>query len=328
MALTIRDIAKMSGVSVTTVSQILNNKGHRFSKETKGKVLSVVKENEYTPNYFASNIIKKKSKLIGVVMPSMNEPLAYSIVRNMREFLGQEDYHLLISESYGKKEQEVELLSQYNQLSVEAILLISTHEFTKEVINQGHYRETPVIFLDYGKKDHFFGTVVLGEYKGIYGGVTYLINKGHQKIGFIKYEGKEYSLPERKKAYEDALTTNQLPVDPNLVKKTELSVQAGYQATIELLRESSVTAIFCCDDNVPIGCYQAIIDEGKRINADIEVIGYDGVSFLSEIRPSIKMLKTPFKEIARALSKKLIQAINYPHTKQNNHYLEMSFLEK
>lgn len=328
MKLTIRDIARLSGVSVTTVSQIVNNKGHRFSKRTKEKVLQVIEENNYTPNYFASNIIRNQSRMIGVIMPTMNEPFTYSIVRKMRPVLAQEDYHILISESYDQEAIELDLLKKYNQLAVEAILIFTTHQLPKQLFKYSTYRGTPVVFIDNGINKSHYGDIFLSEYQSIYDSVTYLINKGHNRIGLIKDNGAKFSFTDREKAYLEALADHGLHSDINLIKESELSIEAGYQATLEILKEDGVTAILCCDDNIPIGCYQGVYDVGKRINEDIEIIGFDGIEFLSQIRPPIKTLHTPFEEFAELLSKKVMNAIKEPKSKQETCYLEMSFENK
>ncbi|MEG0256231.1 MAG: LacI family DNA-binding transcriptional regulator [Vagococcus sp.] len=325
MKVTIRDIARLSDVSVTTVSQIVNNKGHRFSKRTKDKVLKVIEENNYTPNYFASNIIKNKSCMIGVIMPTMNDPFTYSIVRKMRPILGKSNYHILISESFGEEEMELELLEKYHQLAVEAILIFTSHKLPQDLFKKSVYRGTPVIFIDNGLNKSYFGDIFLSEYQSIYDSVSYLIKKGHQKIGLIKDRGETFSFTDRKQAYLDALSDNKLIVDSTLIKEVTLSIEAGYQATTEILKEKEVTAILCCDDNIPIGCYQSIYDSGKVVNRDIEIIGFDGIEFLKQMRPKIKTMHTPFEEFAEILSQKIIRAIEYPKEPQDTQHLEMSF---
>ena len=325
MKLTIREIAKIADVSITTVSLILNGKGDRFSDETKRKVFKVVEENHYTPNYFASNIIKKKSQLIGIVVPTIKEPFAATLINLIQKELSQKNYHLITSESFGEMEEEKKILERYAQFSVEAIFCFTGTVFPSEWFKGGCFQEIPVVFIDKGINHSPYGNVYLNEYETVFKAMEWLIEKGHQKIGLIKDNGIEFSFPERGKAYKDALQKHGIPINDKRITSTDFSVESGYLGAQKIMKNSEVTAIFCSDDNLALGCYQAVFDSGKRVNEEIEIIGFDGIELLKNIRPQIKTLENPFEEFAHILSYKVLQAINHPKEKQEDCYLEMTF---
>lgn len=328
MKLTIREIAELSGVSITTVSQILNKKSDRFSEETVKRVLKVVEDNQYTPNYFASNIIRKESKLIGVIVPFITEQFSATLINLIRKNLSEEGYYLMVSESSGEMEEEVELFNRYHQIAVEAILCFTSHHFSKEIVVSSAYRDIPIVFVDAGINNSIFGNVYYNEYETVTQAIEWLIQNNHEKIGLITDDGTSHSFIDRSNAYFDTMKKNKKEIYSHLVVRTDFSVENGYYATKRILKDEEVTAIFCCDDNLALGCYQAIYDSGKKVNDEIIVIGFDGIELLKSIRPQIRTLEIPFEEYAKILSKKLINAMTFPRQKQADDHLKMKFVEK
>ena len=325
--LTIREIADLAGVSTTTVSHILNDKGQRFSDETRQRVLKVVEENHFTPNYFASNIINNESKLIGIIVPLITEPFAATLINLIQKQLNQLGYHLMTSESANNVEEEIALFERYRQMAVEGIVCFTSTSFSKKMIVNSRYFGIPVVFVDRGINESIYGNVYFNEYETVFKAIELLIERGHRKIGLITDNNEQYSFPDRSQAYFDALKTNQIDIDDKRIVEAHFSVEEGYKATQKILEESDVTAIFCCDDNLALGCYQAVFDSGRQVNEDIKIVGFDGVEMLKNIRPQIKTLELPFKEFGYILSDKLIKAIERPLDKQSDDYLKMIFEE-
>lgn len=325
MTLTIREIAELSGVSITTVSQILNKKGGRFSEETIKRVLKIVEENQYTPNYFASNIIKKESRLIGVIVPFITEQFSATLINLIRKRLSEKGYYLMVSESSGEKKEELALFERYHQIAVEGILCFTSSVFSKTEVIDSMYRGIPIIFVDAGINESHFGNVFYNEYETVVQAIEWLVKNKHQHIGLITDGGKGHAFPERSNAYYDTLTKYNLPINPNWIAKTDFSVSCGYAGAKKILEHDEVTAIFCCDDNLALGCYQAVFDMGKKVNDEVEVIGFDGIDFLKSVRPQIKTLEIPFEEYAYILSNQLTLAIKNPTQKQPNNFLKMRF---
>ncbi|HBH6568114.1 TPA: LacI family DNA-binding transcriptional regulator, partial [Enterococcus faecium] len=119
MKLTIRDIAEMAGVSVTTVSQILNNKGSRFSDKTRKKVLSIVNEHHYKPDYFASNVINRHSKTIGMIVPDVTDFFFSKLIEGVESYLNPLGYVIMLCNSRHSQENEIKYLQELSHRSVD-----------------------------------------------------------------------------------------------------------------------------------------------------------------------------------------------------------------
>ena len=326
MKLTIKEIAKLSGVSVTTVSQIMNNKGGRFSEKTRNKVLKVIEENDYAPNYFASNIILKKSKTIGVIAPSGSEQFTSGILQVLRDKLQENGYYLIICESDHRQEREMDLLKKLNQLGVEAIVFFTANHYSSEVIREGRYLKTPVLFVDRGLNQGYYGSILVEEELGVYKAVQWLINRGNQRIAILTEDATTYQLNERFLGYKRALKEAGLPVDQQLVQKVPLTIEGGYQGTVKLLQsQPEVSAIFCVDDMVALGCYQAVYDMGKQLYQEMDVVGFDGGAITDLVRPKIRSVRQPLDQFGTILAEKIQKVISYPHERIGDVLLETVF---
>ena len=233
----------------------------------------------------------------------------------------------MISESMSDEAEELELFERYRQMAVESILCFTSTVFSEEVIIDSCYMGIPVVFVDRGINKSHFGNVYFNEYETVFNAIELLIEAGHKKIGLITDDSKIYAFPDRSNAYYDALKKHDLPILENQIVATEFSVRAGYLATKKMIDESDVTAIFCCDDNLALGCYQAVFDSGKQVNQDIKIVGFDGVEMLKNVRPQIKTLNLPFVAFSDIMSHKLLIAMEFPMKKQQDTYLEMIFEE-
>ena len=326
MAITIKEIARLAGVSVTTVSQILNQKGGRFSEATKQRVLTVIEEQNYSPNYFASNIIAKKSKTLGVIVPDFSEQFASAIVREIKRHLEEQGYYLIICESDHEFEKEKVLLEQLAKIAVEGIILFTPNLYDQDQrIHKGRYQEIPVVFADRGLNEGYYGTVKIDEFSGVYRALEWLIGEGHRRIGLLMDDAEHYHLAERFDAYRQALQDHQLIIEETHIKQMPLTIEGGYKGATELLRETEVSAIFCCDDMLAIGCYQAVFDSGRMLDQEITVVGFDGGEVTQIVRPKIRSVRQPYKELGNAYADKIRMAIQQPDRQMDDRLFHVSF---
>ncbi|GCF92537.1 LacI family transcriptional regulator [Enterococcus florum] len=329
MKVTIKEIAELSGVSVTTVSQIMNNKGGRFSEKTRNKVLKVIEENEYAPNYFASNIILKKSKTIGVIAPSASEQFTSGILKVLRDALQKSGYYLIICESDHQQERETALLKKLNQLGVEAIVFFTANRYSQEVIQQGKYLKTPVLFVDRGLNQGYYGSILVQEEAGAYQATQWLIQRGNQRIAILTDNATTYQLNERFLGYQRALEEAGISFSEELVCKIPLTIEGGYTGTEQLMQmPSAATAIFCVDDMVALGCYQAVYDLGKRLYQEIDIVGFDGGEITDLVRPRIRTVRQPLTQFGILLAEKIKKVTQYPNERIGDVLLDTVFEEQ
>lgn len=323
MKLTIKEIAEMAGVSITTVSQILNNKGSRFSQETREKVLAIVEEHHYKPDYFASNLINRHSKTIGMIVPDVTDSFFSKVIEGVENYLHPLGYMILLCNSNHSQAKECQYIEEFVHRSVDGILLATPHILPEKYgVATGAYQGIPMVLIDRGINERKSGRLIIKEYEGAYQALQQLIQRGHRHIGLLKETSGYYQLTERVTAYSHVLKDAGIPYRNEYVCEGELTIAGGYQAAKVLLEQAEITAIFCGNDEMAVGCYQAIHQKGKRVPEDISVVGFDGLEISEYLVPSLTTVRQPILEIGYQAAKFLVEAFDHPKKEMPNKIFE------
>ncbi|MGL4694906.1 LacI family DNA-binding transcriptional regulator [Enterococcus larvae] len=329
MKLTIREIANMAGVSVTTVSQILNNKGSRFSEATKKKVLEIVEEHQYKPDFFASNIITRHSKTIGMIVPDVTDFFFSKVVEGVETYLNSLGYMILLCNSKHSVEKETKYVTELLHRSVDGIILATPNVLPEDHVLKKQLQSVfPVVLIDRGINTREEGQLLVEEYEGASRAMEYLISNGHRHIGMLKEKQGYYQLSERLAAYRAMMKKHDLPMNESYIQSGELTLKGGYRAAKEVLKNKEVTAIFCGNDEMAIGAYQAIYEKNLRIPEDISVIGFDGLEISEYLAPSLTTVYQPAFDIGYYAAKFLVEAIHGDVEKIPNKIFETTFIER
>lgn len=184
----------------------------------------------------------------------------------------------------------------------------------------------PIILIDRGLNTRDNGRLIVKEYEGAYQAVSLFIKNGHTKIGMLKETTGYYQLEERFNGYRHALKDHGIPFNGKYVEQGELTVQGGYEASKRLLKHKDLTAIFCGNDAMAIGCYQAIDELGKKIPDDISVIGFDGLKLSEYMIPQLTTVKQPSSDIGFYAARFLIDTIEFPQRKVPNKVFETKLI--
>ncbi|WP_314067491.1 LacI family DNA-binding transcriptional regulator [uncultured Vagococcus sp.] len=319
MKTTIKDIARLSGVSITTVSQVLNGKGKRFSEDTRQKVLKVVAETEYRPDYFAKNMVNPQSKTIGVIVPDITDLFFSKVIEGIETYLNEKGYVILLCDSHHSDEKEAHYVSELMDRAVEGIILATPNSIALDkLLDVKQYQSFPYVLLDRGINKRDGGNILVDEYAGAYEAVTYLIELGHRRIGMLANDSRFYKMDERTEAYRQCLADHQIAVEEPWIVSNAVTIEGGYLATKELLAKTNVSALFCGNDQMAIGAYRGIFEAGLKIPEDISVIGYDGLDITNYLTPSLTTVYQPAAGIGQAAAEILVDGIlgnhrNYPN---------------
>lgn len=323
MKLTIKEIAEMAGVSITTVSQILNNKGSRFSEQTRKKVLDIVEEYQYKPDFFASNLINRHSKTIGMIVPDVTDFFFSKIIEGVESYLNPLGYMILLCNSKHSQEKELQYIDELIHRSVDGIILATPNILPKEkAVDSDCFANTPLVLVDRGINERKTGRLIIKEYEGTYQAISELIQLGHKNIGLLKETVGYYQLTERMTAYYHVMKDHGIKVNENFIADGSLTIAGGYEAAKKVLVNDEITAIFCGNDEMAIGCYQAIHEAGKKVPDDISVIGFDGLEIAKFLVPSLTTIYQPSFDIGFYAAKFLVDKIDFPSSKVPNKVFE------
>lgn len=316
--LTIKDIAKLAGVSPTTVSLILNHKGDRFSDETIEKVLSIVEETNYYPDFFAQNLVNKNNKTIGVIIPTLGDLFFNGLFEGIEKVASDKGYSVILFHSDNSREKEERGLDFMLSRSVSGIILATPYVLDHERFTVIR-RRCPILLMDRGITPRLEGQIAVDESGGMAEAMDKLSELGHRRIAYIREDHAYYNLQARFEAYCQGIKRNHLEGDPKLVITADLSVEGGYIAAKQLLDSGcDFTALCCANDYVAIGAYRAILQAGKKIPEDISVLGFDDINIAAYITPALSTVKQPIDELGMEAAHALIKKIEHPESPLEN----------
>lgn len=288
------DVAKRAGVSQTTVSFVINNVGSaNIAAETKERVWQAVRDLGYRRNNAAKMLRTNTSHVIGFITDRIaTTPFAGEVIRSAHNAALERDKIVMLIDTQGDAETEARAIETLLERQVEAIIYAAM--YTKEVAPPASLREVPTVLVNCFEKERTLPTVVPDE---VYGGqavTELLIGEGHRRIGFINGPNSYYAAGKRLEGYRRALAGARLEFDPTLVKNGNWWPDNGYKLTKMLLKQARPpTALFCGNDRMAMGAYQALAELGLRVPTDVAVVGYDGDLISRHLAPPLTTFTLP-----------------------------------
>lgn len=311
MATTIKDVAKLAGVSISTVSRVIND-SKPVSPEARRKVLHAIEELEYEPNEVARSLVTKKSNLIGVIVDDIGSHYVAQIVRGIEEIGRMYNYDIVLSSSYGDAETEMKFLQLLRTKQAEGIILVS------EILNDKLLEYVNELKVEFVYLNRYFNvpelpTVSLDNKKAVNMMMDYLTELGHKNILYVTQE-KNIDLTIEKfkiEAYEEYM--EKIKGNPVLHHIDGHAIYSGYNAgpdIMEKVKEHGITAVFCSQDELAIGFMNYLHDNNIKVPDEISVVGYGDINVAPIYRPPLTTIKEPYYDIGavsiRRILKKLI----------------------
>jgi LacI family transcriptional regulator len=308
-SITIKDIAKLLGLSKSTVSRALKDHPD-ISKETRESVKKVAESLGYTPNVVASSLRLKKSKIIGAIFPEISYFFFPSVIHGIEEIAHSRGYNLLIVQSNESYEREVENLNILISNKVEGILLSVSKE-TKDYSHFHHVIEKnlPIVFFDRIVKDLHADNVLVDDISGAFKAVTHLLETGRKRIALCNGNPNLLISQNRLRGYKMAFEQKGVPVDNQYIISGETPIEAEMETLRLLNLDSPPDAIFAISDLTMTGVMKAIYQKKLRIPEDISVIGFCEEIFRSMYHPSLTAIQPMGFEIGKIAAGLLFEKI-------------------
>lgn len=305
-SITIKDIARMCGCGVSTVSRALNNHPD-INDETRSKILNVVNEYNFVPNNSARNLKISDSKTIAVLVKGIANPFFIRMIKVMEREIQKRRYSLIIQHiEFNQDEVDVAIELEREKKLRGIIFLGGYFNHTKEkldAINVPFVISTVNMTEEYSQN---YSSVAIDDVKESHKLVNYLCSLGHRRILLISADANDESIGKlRKEGYEAALRDNGIEVDEKLIipmscDADSYSMKAGYLTMQDALaRNVDFTAVYALSDEVAIGACRALADAGKKIPQDVSVAGFDGIDNGKYYTPRITTIRQPFEIMAQ-----------------------------
>ncbi|MGN1089244.1 MAG: LacI family DNA-binding transcriptional regulator [Huintestinicola sp.] len=316
MSVTIKDVAKAAGVSVATVSRVLNNSS-AVSEDTAENVNEVIKKLGYSPNFLGRNLRKCETNNILVIIPSTEQTVYSEIIKGMQD-AANPDYDILLCTSYSTIKAEMRLLEMLFNRTVDAAVLMGT-KLDAETLNNLGEKYNIALCLERVENANVF-TVTIDNEAAAYEAVTAFLKKGNTKIGLVTTDGDPVALSSgnREEGYTRALADYGIAKDEKYIYRGTYDYTDGFNALDYFMSlDEPPQAIFCISDLLAIGVIKRAYQKGINVGSDIEVCGFDNIPMSEMYIPELTTVSQPAYEMGMTVIKGLIENLK-SSTKRND----------
>jgi len=317
---TIRDVAKASGFSSTTVSIVLNNAplARYIPNATKKRIEGAAKKLGYRPNLFARSLRGRRSHTIGVMVFDMTDPYCTLVLRGIESSLYRASYLPILTDVHNDRARFERYLEMLLDRRVEALIVLANWLFVNiEVLGDLEKNNIPTVMIGCELKNDSISSVIVDNERGAYTAMEHLYSLGHRKIAFIRGPKTLIDSAPRWKGVRSFAKSRGLALDPMLVadlpesRDPMSSFEIGYKLTEEMLKEKrGFTALMAFDDMTAFGAIRALTEAGVRVPEQCSVIGFDDIPASSLCSPALTTIRQPMEAMGAMAAAIVQEGIN------------------
>lgn len=317
MAVTIKDVAKLANVSISTVSRVIND-SKPVSEEIKRRVYKVIEETGYVPNPVARSLVMKKSQLIGVIVPNIASFYIGEVLNAIEEIAKTYGYDIILCNTYGEADQEVRYLNLLKSKQVEGIIFL-THRLIDEHRDFFAKNKLPIVMINRDASDLNISSVTVNHKLATYELTKYLIENGHKKINLIRNgESNDVFGVDQMEGYKKAMEEFGLEFKEECIYNGRFKMGTAYDCTQQMIDEDNIpTGIIATTDGMAVAASNALRDNGYSIPEDVSVVGYYDTKLNSIYRPKLTSIKQPIYDIGAVATRVMIKKIKGEETSDN-----------
>ena len=310
MNVTIKEVAKVANVSITTVSRVSNgSKG--VSTKTRRRVLNVIKELGYSPSAMASGLKTRISKSIGIAVPDTIGDFYGEVIDGIESVATENGYNLIISLNHHIIKEELKAVNFFKAKKVDGAILVTTlddDDYVRSLIEGGF----DIVLLDRAPRGLKVDTVKTDNFRGGYIATEYLLNLGHSAILLIRGLSCLDSSRERFNGYKRALKDKKIEYDSTFILNGDFTIDSGYTTIKKYLDEKGLnfTAVFAANDQMAIGAIKALNDKGIVVPDEVSIVGFDDSYISPYILPSLTTIKQRKEEMGKVATELLLNRIS------------------
>ncbi|XMB72940.1 LacI family DNA-binding transcriptional regulator [Mycoplasmatota bacterium WC30] len=316
-----KDVAIEAGVSVATVSRVMNQSGY-VKQETKDKVLEAFKELANKDTMLGQSIINKNINIIGVVIPDISNPFFGEVIKGISRIADKYSASLLVCNTEELLEKELKYLHLFKTNKIVGLIITPKTDqvgYNSEYLYQLEDLGVPVVLLDRGINISHFNSVFINNVSGAFDAINALISEGHKDIAIIS--GPMSSKPGRERfyGYENALRSNNIAVNDDYVFFGDFKLEGGYEITKKILQlKNRPTAIFASNNMMALGCMKALIESKISVPEDIAFISFDDVEMFEIMNLNISTVSRPTELMGVVAAELLFELIENNQVKNTS----------
>ena len=305
---TIYDVAREAGVSMATVSRVVNSNAN-VKPATRKKVLEVIDRLDYRPNAVARGLASKKTTTVGVLIPDVTNLYFSTLARGIDDVASMYKYNIILANSDKNDQKEIQVLNTLLNKQVDGIIYMG-NSISDAVRREFNRTKTPIVLAGSVEIEGEFSSVNIDYQKATYDVVNQLANSGNERIAFIcETLSDPINCQLRLKGYKQALKDHGIPYDENLLFEISESYLAG-EVISDQLKIANVTAAYITDDEIAIGVLNGMIDNGYKIPEDFEIVTSNNTRLTKMVRPRLSSIAPPLYDIGAVAMRILTKVMN------------------
>lgn len=307
---TIYEVSKLAGVSLATVSRVMNGNDNVRPK-TRDKVLAAIKELDYTPNSVAKSLASNKTDSVGVLVSELHGPIFGSMMSEIEKTLRAKGKHVIFTPGHSDKDTEREGIEFLLSRNCDALIIHAESLSDKELIELDKKSNAAFIYINRYIPELADQCIYLDNFRGGYLAAKNLLEHGHKDIAYISGPLWNNDSLDRLHGHQKAIQETGLVVNDALMATGDFHENSGYQAMTDLLATGiPFTAVACGNDEMAAGALRAITDAGKKVPGDMSCVGYDNIIFTRYMNPKLTTIHYPVDEMGKSAAE-LVMHLRY-----------------
>ncbi|GED33353.1 MULTISPECIES: catabolite control protein A [Brevibacillus] len=317
MPVTIYDVAREAGVSMATVSRVVNGNPN-VKPLTRKKVLAAIERLGYRPNAVARGLASKKTTTVGVIIPDISSLFFSELARGIEDIATMYKYNIILCNSDQRMEKELQLINTLLEKQVDGLLFMGA-EIKEDHLQALTSTSVPTVLAATRDADNALPSVTIDHFQAGYDATKALIDRGHKRVAMITGPLNDpLSGLMRFEGYKKALVDAGIGLNEDLVANGNFFYESGLTKTKQFLQLSEPpTAIFAANDEMAIGAIHAIQDSGLNVPNDVEVIGHDNIRLVEMVRPRLTSVVQPMYDIGAVAMRLLTKYMNNEHVEEH-----------
>ncbi|WP_019420227.1 LacI family DNA-binding transcriptional regulator [Paenibacillus sp. OSY-SE] len=309
MKSTIYDVARAAGVSIATVSKVVNQTGN-ISEKTRERVLHIMKELQYQPSVVASALTGKKTSTFGLLISDLANPFFAEVARNLEDQAQAVGYSIVMCSTDNKDDKGLNYISLLQRKQIDGLIVAC--QFSKwSLLQDSVTANFPVVLFSKDIPSLSMHTVTVDDYKGGYEAIQHLISLGHSRIGVVTEDSP--SGDHRVLGAKQAMSDSGITVNDDWIVKVNSSIEDGCEGAARVLQlEHRPTALFTCNDLIAVGSMQSAQRLGLSVPDDLSIIGFDDTILSKIVVPRLTTILQPIQEMAKETVQLLLRQSDTP----------------
>ncbi len=326
MRFNIKDVAKRAGVSISTVSRVVND-SKAVRPKTKAKVLKAIEELEYKPNAIARSLKVKHTETIGIMIPDISNKFFPEVVRGVEDVANMYEYTIFLCNTDMDRKKMMQYFNVLEEKQVDGMIFMG-NSIPEELARGFTNSPTPIVLIgiDYGD----LPSVVIDNIQASQDMVSYLIEKGHRQIGLISANDENPIIgTARRKGYLKALKEAGIELREELMVDGHPYYRTGYEGVKKLLElDNKPTAIFATSDEMAIGGLRAALENNIAVPDDVAIVGFDNIDITGKIFPSLTTIAQPKYEMGAIAMRILTKILKKENLEDKKMILNYNLVER